>query len=150
MPFQRSDWRGLSLDWFAADRDGSVAIFTTGFGPVPRAVFADEQVWGQTREYFEELPESCPATLTPRIQRDMERGVGEYSLFLADARKGLFCYEEENYGPVHRLYALPGDPLQIGALSAPLAAFVSEFRVEGHRFADLEFFNPTRFFECVS
>jgi hypothetical protein len=149
MSFTRADFYGLNLDWYAQDADGQVAQFTTGFGPVPRAVFADEAAYRAASDYFQSAAQVCSSTLSPWARAQESRGIGNYSLALAEARRGLYSFEEEAYGPRHRLYAVPGAPVRLSSLPTEVQGFVSRFHLSGIRFIDIEVLDVLEYFDCV-
>jgi hypothetical protein len=150
MSFSRADFYGLDFDWYACDSAGCLARFTTGFGPLPRKLFTDEDAYRAIADFFRSAPSVSESRLSKLAQTQQERGVGNYSQFLADASRGLFILSEQDYGPIHRLYASPASALSLASLPASVQKLVSKFCLTGLVFADADTVNVLEYFDCVS
>jgi hypothetical protein len=150
MSFSRADFYGLDFDWYACDASGCLARFTTGFGPLPRELFTDEDAYRTLADFFRTAPLVSESRLSSFAQTQQVRGVGNYSQFLADASRGLFILSEQNYGPIHRLYALPESALSLTTLPGSVQKLVSKLCLTGVLLADTDSVNLLEYFDCVS
>jgi hypothetical protein len=137
--------RGLDVEWFGVDRLGALAIFTTGYGVIPRKVFASEERHRCLCEFFESAPEvsgAQPANgLDPR---------GTYDLFLAEARRGLYSYYHSDYRTrePYKLIAYPVTPALFGNLPVEIQAMLAPFRLERIEFGKEDVIRVDEHLEC--
>lgn len=125
MPYSDKEWLALSrsapntgeeFDWYALDRKGHLAVFTTaGLGPVPGAIWAH-------REKFYALATAVDGLPAADAFEKMFSGPGNHLEWCDLARKGLFAFD---YYDVHRktnrlhgydLIARPGNPVPASQL----------------------------------
>ena len=147
----RKDFYGLNLNWYAIDSAGRVGQFTAGYAPVPAAVFLDEGLLDRVSEYFLSSTDGgasfLSATVARRLQAD---GSLNYSMHLAEARKGVFVFGEtgEQGAPTYMLEALPSNPVLVGELPSDVGAAVSLVRFKDISFPEIEVFEPGRLVPC--
>jgi hypothetical protein len=124
MPYSDKEWfalsrcteyTGVEFDWYALDREGHLAVFTTaGSGPVPAAI------WDR-REEFHALEAAVDALTAAADFEEVYAGYGNYLEWHDLARKGLFAFD---YQDVHRtrqlhhydLMARPVNPVSAAQL----------------------------------
>lgn len=78
------------------------------------------------------------------------RGIGDYSSFLEEACVGLFIFYEEDYGPIHRLYAVPDKSLHVTSLSDHVQDFITPLKFSEVKFSDSDVIDVSKYFECVT
>jgi hypothetical protein len=148
MSFAREQFYGVNWFWYAIDCEGYVGIFTSGYSPIPKAIFQ-----GNTRERYErlvrpmyQLAEDKESCLTERKQREQTRGVADYSEQLLDARMGLFVYEgDEN---PYELVAYSSEPIHVSELLADTADEISKVCFSNLKFIDTPSIDVENYFEC--
>jgi hypothetical protein len=108
MPYSDKEWFALSrcapdtgeeFDWYALDRVGHLAVFTTaGAGPIPAAI------WSHRKEFYElkAAVDGLPGTSS---FEKVFTGSGNVVDWCDFARKGLFAFD---YQDVHRTVRLHG------------------------------------------
>jgi hypothetical protein len=143
--FTRHALRGLDVEWFAVDRRGCIAMLTSGYGAIPKAVFESEERYHRLAEFFAGRPEASGAKLAERLS-----AAGGHENFLADARRGLFSYSHTSYRALdpYELIALPLTPAPVGALPAEIQALLRPFRFDRLEFATAERVLAQEHFDC--
>lgn len=143
--FTRDALRGLDVEWFGVDRVGALAIFTTGYGMIPRKVFESKERHRRLCEFFEAAPEISEARLIAGLDPR-----GTYELFLAEARRGLYSYYHSDYGTrePYKLIAYPATPALFGNLPAEIRAMLAPFRLERVEFSKEKVIRIDEHFEC--
>jgi hypothetical protein len=123
-------------EWFASDRDGHVAVFSTaGLGPLPARVTADPAGHVAVWEALERL--------------GMPIGLGEldFSDIAVAPRVGAFAFDysgmQSPYGQYaprqpYRRVGTPQDPVNERQLSAEARAFLATVRLPDISFADVD------------
>ena len=123
MEISEDDVYGMDWDWFASDRDGHVAHFTTaGMRPLPESVRSSREQLEQLSSYFtDRAPIRGSALLTPGLDR--RRGAFNkpvnWSCFLHMAARGLYSYNTElihSADAEYYLVATPDQPLALDDL----------------------------------
>ena len=149
LPFQRNSFCGLEFNWYIVDRDGCIAQVSTGFGPMPAALFDDEDAYNTVWDYFEQLPQICDARLSDAgVARVESSPGGDYSTCLKEARRGLYIYDETGYGPHYRLWAIPRTALTIDQLPEHVRDYLDAYRLPDLAFPELPDFNVELLFKC--
>lgn len=143
--FTRDALRGLDVEWFGVDRLGALAIFTTGYGVIPKKVFESEERHRRLSEFFEGAPEISEARLVAGLDPR-----GTYELFLAEARRGLYSYCHSDYWTrePYKLIAYPVTPALFGDLPEEIQAMLAPFRFEHTEFSKEEAIRVDEHFEC--
>ena len=127
---------GTEFDWFAADRDGHVAFFSSaGSGIVPRSVSSNPEAQLLLAKVVDELP---------RVTRvEVQRGADEIDEWHALAARGLFVYDNVIYPLTpndYRLLMAPGKPLMASDL--PEEARQGLCRLQDVAFASCALISP--------
>jgi hypothetical protein len=78
-----------------------------------------------------------------------ERGLGNYSLHLSEASRGLFIFDEKDSGPIHQLHALPKVPLLVTSLPNQIQDFLVKFYIPETNFMNTKAINVQKHFDCV-
>jgi len=143
--FTRDALRGLDVEWFGVDRVGALAIFTTGYGVIPRKVFESDERHRRLSEFFDGAPEISEAHLVAGLDPR-----GTYELFLAEARRGLYSYYHSDYGTrePYKLIAYPLAPLLVKDLPEEIQAMLAPFRFERIEFSQADTIRIDEHFEC--
>lgn len=145
LEFTRDALRGIDVDWFAVDRVGAIAIFTTGYGVIPRSVFESEERHSRLSEFFDGAPEISEACLVSGLDPR-----GNYDLFVAEARRGLYSYYHSDYRTKepYKLIAYPVTPALLGDLPEEIQAMLAVFRLDRIEFGKAEIIRIDEHFEC--
>ncbi len=124
----RIDPDGIDLSWFAVDRDGHLAHFTSaGSRGVPAKVLASEPELNRISFFLRDLPSAGDAKLCPPIE-------GKTDFWLDMAKKGIFSYDfiseddavfEKGH---YRLVALPKSPILLESLDPLVQKAFNSFR----------------------
>ena len=124
MPYSDKQWLVLSrcapntgeeFDWYALDREGHLAIFTTaGLGPVPAAIWAHREKFYALETAVKGLPD------TDTFEK-VFCGPGNHSEWCDLARKGLFAFDYHDIHRTNRLHlydlmARPANPVPASVL----------------------------------
>ena len=149
MSFTRADFYGLNLDWYAVDAFGQVAQLNTGFSPLPRNLFEDEDIYRRVCDYFNLIKPNQAAFLSQKAKSENSLGIADYSLALKEARRGLFIYDENEYGPIHTLIAVPVPPLNVTSLPEGIQQFLNKFHLPEVNFKNTETIDFLKYFDCV-
>ncbi|MGH2605456.1 MAG: hypothetical protein ACRDG5_02590 [Anaerolineales bacterium] len=125
--FTRDAYRGLDLEWFAVDRQGAIAILTTGYGDIPRAVFESQEKHRRLVDFFASRPEASEARAV-----DRPAGWPGADLNLQEARRGLYSYDHTSYSTLdpYELIAQPVTPLALAALPDEIRTLLRPFHFE--------------------
>ena len=148
LPFERKSFYGLEVQWYAVDKQGSIAQFTTGYGPIPSAVFEDQDRYDRIFDYFADQPASCGSALSEVSSREQAKGIANYDMHLKEAQQGLFIYDEDEYGPIHCLHAIPETPLTINHAPEWVAEYLSQFVLRNIVFSQAQRIDVEKVFEC--
>lgn len=151
MKFRRDEFYGLNFDWYAVDADGCVAQLTAGYSPIPYQVFANEQTYNVVWDYFRTAAAATSSRLSSLTAARVAARMGDYSLHLMEARRGLYIYGEESPqgSSWYELEALPDEPVHISGLPESVRAFLLQFRLLNLRFPDCPRLNVEHFFTCL-
>lgn len=143
--FTRDALRGLDVEWFGVDRLGALAIFTTGYGVIPKKVFESEARHRRLSQFFEGVPETSEARLVAGLDPR-----GTYELFLAEARRGLYSYFHSDYRTrePYKLIAYPLTPLLLKELPEEIQAMLAPFRLERVEFSKQVIIRMDEHFKC--
>jgi len=152
MTFTRAEFLGLDFTWYAVDAVGQIAVLTTGYGPIPKIVFADRAAYDQLEDLFIALASRSEARVTPEQETLRREKHLNFDLFLKEARKGLFSYFDRTNGSraVYQLIAYPTAPLTIDQLPSDCQTALERTRIADLRFAESPRLDATAHFECAS
>ena len=120
-------------------------MLISGYSPLPKSLFEDENLYREVSNYFGSIKPNQPAVLSQYAKTL----VADFSLSLEEAKKGLFSYDEEDYGPIHRLDAIPIMPLRITALPEHIQDFLAKFYIPEINFKDTDTIDTLKYFDCV-
>ena len=149
MSFERKNFYGLIFHWYAVDANDCIAKFISGFGIIPKRVFADEEIYKNVDDYFEDLLPERGHTLSTFAESMRRRSLAKDNSIWNEADKGLFIYDERNYGPNYDLLSLPKNPLRFSQQPEIIKSFLSEFIIPKITFTGKTQINPEIHFECV-
>ena len=111
----------VDFEWFAADRDGRIAVLTTGgVGPVPTSVFRNRTAYFAAAAFFERLGK-CG---THRLHRHRLDDV-DWSSWADAADRGMFAYDCEVAGQPYWLVASPDRCLALEEVPPTVREYVS-------------------------
>jgi hypothetical protein len=132
LDFTRDALRGLDVEWFAVDRRGAIAILTSGYGAIPKAVFESKERLDRLTSFFGARPESSGA----RLAEGLATG-GDYELFLREAGRGLYAYHHRGYSVLdpYELIASPAVPATLDTVPAEIQALLRPFALGRLEFA---------------
>jgi hypothetical protein len=125
MKFNRTEFYGLDFSWFVVDMNGYIAKLTTGYGPIPKAIFQDENNYIILFKYFDELPIITNGILTREYQNKQNNGIGNYNYFVNETKQGLFSYNYSDYDGSYELITFPGSPLNINNIPDNIRTLLS-------------------------
>lgn len=145
MDFKREKFYGLNFYWYAVDANGFIAKFISGFGSIPKDVFNDKLLYERVENYFENLPANKKYILTFLSQRT--RQTYDDSDWY-ESMKGLYIYDEKDYGPDYDLISLPENPVTILQQSVEIQEFLSKFMLSEITFEKHKKINPLNYFDC--
>ena len=124
----------VEYDWWAVDRDGHVAVFSTaGFGPTPVDVLSSP--WADAWSEFEEaIISRVPAV---GVGVPLGRGPGTCQEWTLEAARGLYVFDWPG-GSTHRYEKIvqPSVAIQSAALPETLRNRVEAVRIEALCFQD--------------
>lgn len=149
MSFERSSFYGTNFDWYAVDAAGHIGQLTTGFGPMPRQLFHDESKYSRVNDYFQSRPSTGSSSLSAKARELIQRKAANFDLHLAEAKRGLFIFDEQDYGPWHYLCAVPARPVLVAELPDEIRDYLHLFALAYYRFGDAESIDVSGHFECV-
>lgn len=109
-PFTREAYYGLNFLWFGVDTHSHVAEFCSGFAPIPAGVFSEEAMYNNLLDYFETLPITGAAVLSSPSKRARRKHRSDYSLALAQSRKGLYVFADDFDDTKESSYLLSSKP----------------------------------------
>lgn len=142
--FRRDAWYGLIFRWYGVDAVGNIAVFQTGELPIPKAVFADEDAYRKLDLYFRGLPRVTKGKVAEKVKelRTVSGDEIDYSDYLAESAKGLFCIDEidtythrkKSFGYIEReewygyyLTTIPENPLNIKDLPGEISRLLESY-----------------------
>lgn len=145
MLFQRNQFYGTNFTFYLIDSVNSIAVFSSGHYPIPKDVFRDKSEYLKVDDYMQNLPRLCNSFLSPKYKRL----AGDYSLALLEANRGLYSFDEENNWTYnYDLYALPNKELKLTNLPKEIEKYLSSFKIEKVKFAELQEIDILDYFEC--
>ena len=150
MEFTRSEYLGLDLPWYAADAIGHLAVLMTGYGAIPKAVFADQASYDLLDKYFEALPAQGEARITDEQAQLQRRHNLNFDSFEKDARRGLFSYfhRGNSASEPYELIAYPITPLNFDQLPDGCRSAMKLLRFETVHFNKCHRFYVAEYFDC--
>lgn len=119
----RDDLYGIEFDWFAVDRDGHPALFSSaGYGPIPEVAMraCDEQ-----HRLLDWLKQAGPGS---RQTRELDGCGEELSVY---ASHGFYCYDWKHWEGPYLLLARPEAPALMRDLRPEIAEIVRKVRFTG-------------------
>ncbi len=126
----------LDFEWYATDADGRVALLTSsGYGPVPLAVFQSRTAYETVRSFLLGLPVGSGSVVGPPPGSAWEKAAREA------AGRGLYVYDWDacQGQPIprrpYRLQATPSEPLQVEQLPVEVRGWLEAIRFVGVCFA---------------
>ena len=142
----------MDFTWYAIDAVGQIAVLTTGYGPIPKIVFADQAAYDQLEDLFIALPSRSDARVTPEQETLRREKHLNFDVFLKEASKGLFSYfdRSDNSREDYQLIAYPTVPLTMDQLPSACQAALGRMRLPNLRFDENHRLNATAYFECAS
>jgi hypothetical protein len=148
MSFAREKFYGVNWFWYAIDCEGYIGIFTSGYSPIPKAIFTDntEERYEELMRPMYQLKEDKESCLAERKQCEQESGISDYSEQLLDAKMGLFVYEGDD-GP-YELVAYSNEPIHVSNIPESTAKEISKVCFSGLRFSNASVINVEDYFEC--
>lgn len=135
-PFSPEDVAGAEFEWFAADRNGDIAVFSTaGCGFIPDVVFdvARNHILLEgylTRTHFEH----CVAVPGKGVVlNEYLKGISE---------RGLYAFEWSVWKGPYKLAYIPESPLNITEIDSEIAKILGLLRFEKISWKDSRCINP--------
>lgn len=136
----------LDLDWFAIDRDGHIAHFTSGgWGAVP--VFYLEKDYGELAailNYFESLPIIGTAKLVEPLTCPPEY-LTEWNQI---AVRGIYSYDFIVYDGPYSCIATPDIPLNIDQISSHIQKLIKNVIFNNISFSEEKTIDPKSHIDC--
>jgi hypothetical protein len=131
---KREDVAGLEFDWFALDRDGHIAIFSTaGWGEIPTAVLEASAADGDDSDAEAALIERMPRIGEWRSEGKGPGGCREWTDL---GMRGLYVFDWRHWsGPYERI-VVPATPAHLSDVPKDLQARFTLVRMEAVCFAD--------------
>ncbi len=150
MKFTRAEYLGLDLPWYAVDAIGHLAVLMTGYGAIPKTVFADQASYNFLDEYFEARPEQGQAGITDDQAELQRRHNLNFDSFEKDARRGLFSYfhRGNSASEPYELIAYPLTPLNFDQLPEGCRSALKFLSFEAIHFDKSHRLNVAEYFAC--
>ena len=148
MDFKREDFYGLTFHWYAVDADELIAKFISGFGVIPKNVFADRLLYEKVDNYFENLPANKKYILSPFAKIVQQQSRESDNSVWYEAMKGLYIYDEKDYGHDYDLLSSPKSPIIFSQQPNEIRKFLSSFFILDVKFNEQKQIDPRNYFEC--
>jgi hypothetical protein len=154
MPFERSQFDGLSFDWYGVDETDSIAVFTAGFAAIPSNVFSSENDYKKTKHYFDNLSSICDSDLSAKAQSEVnwaDKNEDGFKIFRDISSKGIYSFWEAAYKGdeySYELIALPKVELKMNDQPDDVQNFLKRFRFTNVKFKNTEEIIVPKYFEC--
>lgn len=134
--FNRRAWYGLIFRWYAVDDIGELAVFESGYLPIPDRVFNDRRAYEMLDRHLRHRPLVTSARIAPGIRLEHD-SVGENEYFemcQRESSKGLYFFDENEQGGwisarSYHLVTVPDQPLMIEQLPTEIRMELEYYRL---------------------
>jgi hypothetical protein len=134
------------IDWFAIDRNGEVAHFTTGvFGILPMFDDVLESQLDQIADFFFEKEKNGEAIISPGALEDVTLPHHDHnaqSMYLKDyqemAEKGLYSYAWRDSCNLYKLICYPTSPLNLRHIPSSILKTLGMFTFSDFQFRQIK------------
>jgi len=148
MTFDRKEFYGLTFSWYMTDAVGSVAMFMSGYGIIPKSVFVDKEKHEEISNFFDNSPLLFNSYLSPDNQKVVEGNSNDIFLEVKAAKRGLFVFDNEEYTDNYNLIALPEQRLKLSDLPRKIQEHLKLLSFEEIIFGDTKRISLSEYFEC--
>jgi len=134
---------GMDLEWYAVDREGRVAFFTTaGWGPIPSCITRDVARIGTTiKDHLLNAPAVCRGILAVKRK-------GRLDDWVRAADHGFFAYDYVLHKGPYTLVAYPETPIVVSMLPQDLQNALLRVTLDRMSFADNRTLNAQEYIAC--
>ncbi len=148
MDFKREEFYGLIFHWYAVDEAGFIAKFISGFGSILKDVFVDKLLYEKVENYFETLHTNENYILSPFAKLITQKNRESDNSVWYEAMKGLYIYDEKDYGHSYDLLSSPKNPITFLQQPIDIKIFLSSFLILDIKFNEQKQIDPRNYFEC--
>lgn len=126
-----------------------MAMFMSGYGPIPEIVFQNELRYTNVNRFLASLPVISSSYYgADFLENEITAANNMFPDVLA-ASKGLYVYDNEEYTEEYHRVAMPKDKLTASDLNSELRSFLTPFIFQELAFADVPSIAITEFFNCT-
>jgi hypothetical protein len=141
MNFNRQQFFGLNFEWYMVDEEGAIAMFLSGYGPIPKKVFENFDNYSELKDFVESLPVSVTRDAGIQMSNSHFRDVKAIS-------KGLFVYDNEEYTDKYRLIGTPRAAINLSNFDESIRCLFEPLVVRNVIFGDVKVLNIAEYFVC--
>lgn len=149
MSFSRKSLYGTDFSWFALDENNSIALFISGYAPIPSAVFR-----GSRKHYDNSVSPifdlhikyGCASVLTDSRKIEQDSEVADYSDHLEYASNGIYVYEDDR--GLYKLVAYPDKPIGLDTLRMDTKIELLKIKFEEIEFENSSSIRVEDFVDC--
>jgi len=148
MSFNRKEFFGLNFEWYMTDAAGSLAMFISGYGPIPKSVFENADGYSELKYFFQSLPVLSNSFYDSESN---EIGIdGSNSLFcdVKAVSRGLYVFDNEEYTDNYKLIAIPKTTLNVSTFEKRIQNLLEPFAFRDTIFGEVTSLNIADHFEC--
>jgi len=134
--FNRHAWYGLIFRWYAVDDIGELALFESGYLPIPDRVFNDRRAYEMLDRHLRQRAPFTTARIASGFMLE-HAGTGTLEYFeicKQESSKGLYFFDECDQGGwisahSYHLVTIPEQPLMIEQLPAEIRMELEYYRL---------------------
>lgn len=130
------------------DSVGSVAMFMSGYGVIPKSVFVNKEKHEEITNFFDNSPLLFNSYLPPDKQKVVEGNINDIFPEVQAAKRGLFVFDNEEYTDNYNLIALPEQRLKFSDLPPKIQEHLKLLSFEEVIFEDTKRISLPQYFEC--
>lgn len=127
MSFNRKAFYGLNFNWYMMDAVESIAMFMSGYGPIPERVFNNEDNYLKTNKFFSSLPTLSNYYYSSDFQMIEVDSQNNFFDEIKAVQRGIYVYDNEEYTDDYNVIAIPRIKLEFSPLSLEIKNLLKPF-----------------------
>jgi len=144
----RQELYGTNFGWYMRDSVGAIALFLSGYGPVPRFVLSNADEHQQLELAMKNLPRVASSYFDADGSEVLITGKNYIFPEANAAAKGLYVYDNEEYTDQYNLIATPKVGINSAEISSEIQSLLQDLVFADLSFHDNQSIRLPKYFDC--